>query len=153
MLAVGGGALAWIEPGWRAGRFTAAGQLVIDRLARAFLDGSLPDEPQRQAIALEGAVERTQALVQALPTHAQDELSRLLALLATPLGRRVVAGLEPEWQRADVRALQRALQSMRTSRLPLRRQVYQALHDMIGASYFSGDDAWPLLGYPGPTPV
>jgi hypothetical protein len=43
-----------------------------------------------------------------------------------------------------------ALQSMRVSSISLRVQAYQALHDIVTASYFSGQESWAVLGYPGP---
>ncbi|MEO8653744.1 MAG: hypothetical protein ABI409_06430 [Ramlibacter sp.] len=38
----------------------------------------------------------------------------------------------------------------RTSGLDLRRQAYQALHDIVGSAYFSDPGTWSFLGYPGP---
>ena len=46
-----------------------------------------------------------------------------------------------------------ALQGMRVSSLALRVQVYQALHDIVSASYFSGQESWAVLGYPGPREI
>jgi hypothetical protein len=43
-----------------------------------------------------------------------------------------------------------ALQSMRLSRISLRQQAYQGLHDLVYAAYFSGKESWQVLGYPGP---
>jgi len=98
-------------------------------------------------------VPRIDALVQALPPHAQAELSQLLGLLGTGVGRRTLAGLAPDWRSASVAEVQQALQSMRTSRLALRLQSYQALHDIVGAAYFSDASTWPTLGYPGPLTI
>ena len=30
---------------------------------------------------------------------------------------------------------------------------YQALHDIVSASYFSGQESWAALGYPGPRAI
>ena len=54
---------------------------------------------------------------------------------------------------ASVAEIQSALQSMRVSTLSLRRQAYQALHDIVGAAYFSDPGTWSLLRYPGPVAV
>jgi hypothetical protein len=153
VLAIGGGTLALVEPGWQDGRLTATGRRVFLHAGRAFLDGSLPSEtPARQA-ALAGFLERTDALVAALPPHAQRELSQLLALLGSGVGRRAVTGLATDWAQADLAQLQQALQSMRTSTLALRQQAYQALHDICGGAYFSDASTWARLGYPGPTEI
>ena len=153
VLAVGGGAVALIEPAWRDGRLTAAGRRVFMHAGRAFLDGSLPTEDAQRARSLAGFLDRVDALVAALPTHAQRELSQLLSLLATSPGRRVLAGLAPEWNDATVHEIRQALQAMRLSPHALRQQAYQALHDIAGSAYFSDPDTWTVLGYPGPAPV
>ncbi len=150
VLAVGGGALALIEPGLRESRLSPAGRLVFTHVGRAVLDGSLPTaEPARQA-ALEGLLARIDALVAALPAHAQAELSQLLALLASSAGRRALAGLSTSWEGASVAEIQAALQSMRVASLSLRQQAYHALHDITLGAYFSDPGTWGLLGYPGP---
>lgn len=153
VLALGGGAMSLIEPGLRQGRLGPAGRLVFTHVGRALLDGSLPEEPVQYMAALEGLLERTDALVAALPSHAQQELSQLLALLASGVGRRVLAGLPAEWVTASTAEIQQALQTMRTSSMPLRQQAYHALHDITGAAYFSDRSTWSLLGYPGPLKV
>lgn len=150
VLAVGGGAAALLEPGLQDARLSAAGRRVFAGVGRGMLDGSLPaSEPDRQA-ALSGMLDRVDALVAALPPHAQAELSQLLALLASAPGRHALAGLSADWADATVDQLQSAFQSMRMSGLSLRQQAYHALHDIAGGAYFSEASTWPQLGYPGP---
>jgi len=149
-LALGGGALALVQPGLQDGRLTTAGRLVFTHAARGLLDGSLPDQPALQAPAREALLVRLDGVVQTLPAHAQSELSQLLAVLATGGGRRALAGLSTPWPDADVQQIQAALQSMRTSSMALRQQAYQALHDLAAAAWFSDRGTWSTLGYPGP---
>lgn len=153
VLAIGGGALALVEPGWQSGKLTAAGRRVFQHAGRAFLDGSLPAEAGARESALAAFLDRVDALIAALPSHAQRELSQLLALLASAGGRRVLAGLTPDWQDANLGELQQALQSMRTSSLELKQQAYGALHDICGGAYFSDAGTWARLGYPGPMEI
>lgn len=153
LLAVGGGAVALLEPGLRAGRLSAGGRLVFGHVGQALLDGVLPNDPVALAQALPAFLDRVDVLVSALPPHAQGELSQLLALLAVAPGRRAIAGLGVSWPDASVTQVQAALQSMRVSPLSLRQQAYHALHDITGAAYFSDASTWSILGYPGPTPV
>ena len=150
VLAVGGGAVALIEPAWRGDRLTAAGRKVCLHAGRAFLDGSLPSAGTEREQALAGFLDRIDALIVALPAHAQRELSQLLSLLATAPGRRALAGLRPDWNQATVPEIRQALQSMRFSPLALRQQAYQALHDITGSAYFADPRTWAVLGYPGP---
>lgn len=153
VLALAGGAASMMQPGLVDGRLGSAGRTVVIHVGRALLEGSLPAGPQSRQAALQGLLERVDALTAALPPHAQAELSQLLALLATLPGRRALAGLEPDWADAGAPEIQQALQSMRTSGLSLRQQAYQALHDIVGAAYFSDAQTWGQLGYPGPTPA
>jgi hypothetical protein len=151
VLAVAGGASAWLRPGLlQGGALSATGSEVFAAVGRAVLDKSLPDaEPARQ-IALQGLLTRIDALVQALPPHAQGELSQLLSLLGSAPGRRALTGLGQPWPEAAVADIQQALQGMRLSTLALRQQAYAAVHDIITGAYFSDPASWPLLGYPGP---
>ena len=144
------GGVAWCQPGLRDGRLTAPGREVFAGVGRAVLDGSLPENAAARQIALQALLGRIDALVMALPPHAQAELSQLLGLLATAAGRRGLAGLRGSWNGAPVAEIQQALQSMRMSGLSLRQQAYHALHDIVGGAYFADASTWPQLGYPGP---
>lgn len=150
VLAVAGGTLAMLQPGLRDGRLTPAGRAVFAAVSGAILEGSLPSGDARQ-VAMGSLLERIDGLVAGLPAHAQGELSQLLALLYSAAGRRGLAGLDEDWPSATVHQIQQALQGMRFSRLQLRRQAYQALHDIAGGAYFSEPATWSMLGYPGPT--
>jgi hypothetical protein len=150
VLLVAGGTAALIEPGLKAGRLSDAGKEVFTAAGRALLDGSLPIEEGAKHIALNGLLQRIDNLLGALPAHAQDEISQLLALLATTAGRLGLAGLGPGWSTASVAEIQAALQGMRSSSLGLKQQAYHALHDIVGGAYFSDMSTWKQLGYPGP---
>lgn len=150
VLAVGGGAIALLQPGLREARLSAAGREVFAGASRGLLDGSLPPEGPGLEPVLQGLLERIDGLIAALPPHAQSELSQLLGLLASAGGRRALAGLADPWGEASVDSIQRALQGMRVSRISLKQQAYQALHDIVGSAYFSDAQTWGLMGYPGP---
>lgn len=145
----GGAAVLW-EPGLRDGHLSAPGREVFSAVGQAVLDQTLPAEDGPRQIALQGFLTRIDVLVQALPPHAQEELSQLLSLLGTAGGRRILAGLAPDWADASVAEVQQALQGMRLSRLALRQQAYSALHDIAAGAYFADESTWALLSYPGP---
>ena len=132
---------------------TGAGVLLIAAgfLFYAVAHGGRGAQPD--GMLLTAQFDRIDGLVEGLPEPTQAELSQLLGLLATPLGRRSLAGLATGWDDASVTDLQQALQSMRTSSLQLRQQAYHALHDIVGGAYFSHPGTWARLGYPGPVPV
>jgi hypothetical protein len=149
-LAAGGGAAVLVsEPGIQDGKLSATGRIVIAGSARGLLDHTMPHD----ATAISSLLDRVDALVANLPPHAQREFSQLLAILASPPGRRVFASLSAAWPEATVREIQRALQDMRLSPLLMRRQAYQALHDIVGAAYFSEPATWAVLSYPGPVAI
>jgi hypothetical protein len=153
VLAAGGGAIAFMSPGLQAGRLSQASRDVFRGLGRAMLAGSWPTQPQALREAVEDWLGRVDALVEGLPAHARAELSQLLALLASGAGRVILAGLYEPWESAPVTDVEQALQSMRVSPVSLRRQAYQALHDIASGAWFSDSRTWVLMAYPGPRPV
>ena len=153
VVAIGGGALALLRPGLRDGKLSRRGREVFAALARGLLDGSLPELEPERGRAIDGLLQRIDALAAGLPPHAQGELSQLLALLGSGAGRVALAGLATDWERATVAEIQQALQGMRVSGVALRRQSYQALHDIVGSAFFSDPSTWPTLGYPGPLKI
>jgi hypothetical protein len=150
---VGGGVALVYEPAWRDGRLTASGRSVFTAVARSVLDGSLPADAATQDAALASHLERMDVTLRAMAPTTQREVGALLALLALPLGRMVLAGLSTDWPRADVAQIQSALQSMRSSRLALRQQAYHALRDLTHAAYFADSATWAQLGYTGPIKI
>lgn len=151
-LALAGGIAAWQMPLGLApdGGLGPSGRLVFTSVCNAILDGSLPAQNPDRSAALDALLGRIDVLVQALPPHAQAELSQLLAVLASWPGRNALAGLPEDWAMASVAQIQQALQSMRMSSLAVRQQAYGALHDITAAAYFADAASWPILGYPGP---
>ena len=149
----GGGAALMTAPAWRDARLQPAGRAVMSGVARGVLDGSWPDDAAQASAALKAHLTRLQGTIAGMPSTTQSEVNELLSLLATSPGRRVVAGLSTPWEDAPVAELQAALQSMRQSRLMLRRQAYQALRDLTHAAFFADASTWPLLHYPGPRTV
>jgi hypothetical protein len=150
---VGGGAAVFYAPAWRDGRLTDAGRGVLGGVARAVLDGSLPAEAGPQTVALAAHLERVDATLRAMPAATQREVGDLLTLLALPPGRLALAGLATDWRLAEVAQIQAALQTMRTSRLNLRRQAYHALRDLTHAAYFASSATWEQMGYHGPVKI
>ena len=149
-LSVVGGVVAWLQPGLERGALSPLGREVFRSVGAAVLDKTLPVQDGAREIALEGLLQRVDALVAALPQHTQNELSQLLSLLGNPAGRLSLAGLSRPWADASLEEVQKALQAMRVSSLALRQQAYAALHEITAGAYFSAPSSWSLLGYPGP---
>ncbi|MES2913080.1 MAG: hypothetical protein V4718_16925 [Pseudomonadota bacterium] len=153
VLLVAGVTAALIQPGLGQGLLSSSGRTVFSAVSSAVLDKTLPAEPVARKAAIEGLLSRIDVLISALPSHAQDELSQLLSVLASAGGRRALAGLSTPWADANVVDVQAALQGMRLSSFTLRQQAYAALHDITAGAYFSEPASWALLGYPGPTKI
>ena len=153
LLAVVGSTAALIRPGLERGTLTPAGREVFRAIAIGVLDKTLPEQPAAKQAAVSSLLTRIDALITALPQHAQAELSQLLAILASGAGRLVLAGLATPWATASVADIQMALQGMRLSTLVMRQQAYAALHDITAGAYFSEPTTWPVLGYPGPSKI
>ena len=153
LLVVAGGTTALLQPGLRAGTLTPIGREVFSAIGNAILDKTLPTDSAARTTALNSLLDRIDLLVSGLPPHAQAELSQLLSLLGSAVGRNTLAGLNTPWPEADIEQVQQALQGMRFSSLALRQQAYAALHDITAGAYFSDPSSWPLLGYPGPLKI
>lgn len=153
VLALAGGGLALLRPGWVDGRFSADANIVMRAVARGVLDGNLPADAVEREAALHGHMQRLAATIAGLPAATQGELSQLLALLASAPGRTLLAGLHTPWADASVEQLSTSLQDMLTSSLALRQQAFHALRDLTNAAYFSDRGTWPMLGYPGPMDI
>jgi hypothetical protein len=153
VLAVAGGTIALMKPGLIDGKLSPSARLVLTRVAQAMLAGTLPVEPDRQKLSLDALLQRTDAFLVGLPVHVLAELDQLLGLLASAPGRRWLVGLSASWEDATAAETYGALKSMLASGTELRIQACQGLHDLVMVPYFSGEESWAVLGYPGPTPV
>ena len=153
LLAVVGGTAALIQPGLERSKLTAAGREVFRAVGIGVLDKTLPEQAAAKDAELTALLDRVDVLIDGLPQHAQDELSQLLAILASGLGRMALAGLSTPWATANVADIQAALQDMRLSSLAVRQQAYAALHDITAGAYFSDPSTWAVLGYPGPPKI
>lgn len=151
-LLVGAGANG-LTPALGQGGLTPAGEGLVSAVARAMLQGSLPEEGPDAATELAALGRRFEDLVQGLPAHTQGEVHDLLAALIHPLGCLALCGQRLDWSRASRQEVQSVLGDMQGSTIGVRRQAYLALHDLIGGAYFAAPHTWTLLGYPGPVAV
>lgn len=153
VLVLAGGAASLVAPGLQNGSLSSTGREVFRAVGFAVLDKTLPAQEGAREIALSGLLTRINALIAALPLPTQAELSQLLALIGSALGRRTVVGLGVDWSSASTFEVQQALESMRASSLSLRQQAYAALHEITAGAYFSDPSTWSVLGYPGPLKI
>jgi hypothetical protein len=152
-LALAGTGLALLRPGWRDGHLTPHGRALFAAVGRAVLDGLLPPDPAAAQAALVAHVDRVDATIAGFPPALQAELAQLTTVLCTAPGRLALVGLATDWPQVDTTELQAALQSLRTSSLAVRQQVFHALRDLSNAAWFADAQTWASVGYPGPRPV
>ena len=153
MLAAVGGAVALLQPGLVKGKLSDPARLVLKRVAQAMLAGTLPADAAAQEASLLALLERADNFIAGTPQSVQAELSQLFALLPSMAGRRGMVGLASPWESATVAEVSAALQGMRASSAELKQQAYLGLHDIVCAPYFSGEESWAVLSYPGPIAV
>lgn len=153
VLALAGGTVALLKPGLVNGKLSAPARQAMGKIGQAMLAGLLPTQPSALQAATDALLQRTDLFLAGLPVHVLTELDQLLSLLLSPPGRRLLLGLPVSWDEATVAQTGAALQSMRESGMALRIQAYQGLHDIVFAPYFSGEESWQVIGYPGPHPI
>jgi hypothetical protein len=153
ILAIGAGSIAGLQPGIEQSQLTTNGRAVLEAAGRAILEGTLPAGEDHGRAAVAEMLGRVDRMVFALPPHTQSELSQLLSLLSSGVGRRTIAGLAEPWHLASVAEIQAALRSMRLSTIDLRLQAYQAIHEIVSSAYFSESTTWSVLNYPGPRKI
>lgn len=148
-----GAVVVWRAPAWRDGALLAGGRRVLEAVARAVLDGSLPTAAAQRDAALAAHLTRVESTLAAMPPNVQAEVAQLLSVLDASPGRLALTGLTDDWPVAPPADVQAALMRMRASTILMRRQVYAALRDLTHAAWFADPSTWAALGYPGPRSV
>lgn len=123
---------------------------VLSGVIPALLEGALPIQAQERAAAIEQCIEAVGITVSQLSPGAQKEVAQLFALLSNAAGRRLLAGLPDDWHTASVPQVSRFLQTWRTHSNSLFRTGYQALHDLVLASWYADPAHWARIGYVAP---
>src|SRR6218665_1454741 len=97
LLAVAGGGLALLRPGLVDDKLSPGARTLMRAVARAVLDGLLPnDEPGREA-ALDAQLARLDASIAGFPAAVREELSQVLALLGSSGGPPAPLRLPHHW--------------------------------------------------------
>ena len=153
------GAATLAAAGWwgvvrnRADRSTtleADARTIVAAIVPAMLDGALPPSGRERSSAIAQTVANVDRAIQGLPDFAQAELGQLFALLSIDVARRAFAGVAPPWPEASVDEVAAFLDRWRDSGWALKRSAYDALHQLILASWYGNPRAWERIGYPGP---
>ena len=126
---------------------------IVGALVPVVLAGSLPEEAGARARTQREVVEAFDRAVSGLSLAIQDELVQLFSFLSFAPTRLAFAGLWAPIEDSTPDELKAFLLRWRTSRFDLQRQSYQALTQLIQASWYDNPAAWSVIGYPGPPPL
>jgi hypothetical protein len=121
---------------------------IIAAVAGPMLDGALPSDEHAPAI-LE-VVRGVDVAVFGLPDDVRAELAQLFNLLGFSVTRGLAAGIWSSWSDASEDDVAAFLGRWRRSTITLFRAGYQALHQLVMASWYGNHASWERIGYPGP---
>jgi hypothetical protein len=125
-------------------------RVIVAAIVPVLLDGALPAAGAR-ATAITTVIANVERAVGGLPPAVRKEIDQLFSLLAFAPSRGLLAGVWLPWSEASAQSIAAFLGQWRDSRFALKRSAYGALHQLIMAAWYGSPDAWPAIGYPGPS--
>jgi hypothetical protein len=126
---------------------------IVKALVPIVLEGMLPTGEAERARATDDIAAAFEASVTALGAAAQDDLSQLFTFLDFAPTRLAFAGLWQPVEKCSPAELRDFLQRWRFSRVDVQQASYQALTQLIQASWYDMPASWPAIGYPGPPKI
>lgn len=136
--------------------FTPAHQQALAAVAPVILGTALgvpPPSQQERTATLGRIVAGADGYMARMSVPVQNEAREALDLLGISVVRVLLGGPWAGWDEASATQIAGLLDSLRTSRLALKRSLYQFLHDMSMVGWFGDPASWAHLGYPGPPTV
>jgi len=150
LAAAGGG--AWLatrrtRPGPAAGLrvFDAAQAAVLAAVAERLVPHR-PSFPRPARLDIAGRIDAVAAMAH---PATQKELRQLVWLLESALGG-LLDGSPRLFTECDGPAQDRRLRAWATSRIAVRRTGFRALRRLVAGAYYSAEETWGAVGYPGP---
>lgn len=126
---------------------------IVAAIVPAMLEGALPQPGRERTAAIMETVVNVDRAIQGLPSFAQAELGQLFSLLSLAPARRAFAGVASPWSEAGVDEVAAFLDRWRDSGWALKRSAYDALHQLVLASWYGNARSWVDIGYPGPPQI
>ena len=133
-----------------ASRPRASSAVVVGALAPVVLAGALPAEPMAREAAVREVVEAFHRAVGGMSPAIQEEIGELMGLLTFAPLRILFTGLASPVERSSPEEIAKFLERWRRSGFDLLRAGYQALTQLIQASWYDNPSSWAAIGYPGP---
>ena len=159
LLALGGCARAataaghFDDPGYAYRALAPGDRELVAAIGAAMLAGALPADRAAYGVALVQVVRGVDVAVAGLPPNVQNEIAQLFGLLRFPVTRVATTGLWSSWENASASSIDDFLSRWRFSSIELFRSGYQAMHQLVMASWYGNDASWARIGYPGPPRV
>jgi hypothetical protein len=148
-----GSAGAFADEGFTYRVLSVGDRATVAALAVPMLGSAIPPESAARERAIVAVVRGVDVAVAGLPPSVQEEIAQLFSLLQFPVTRALAAGVWTSWERAGDAAVTAFLTRWRFSGIALFRSGYQALHQLVSASWYGNGASWSRIGYPGPPAV
>ena len=126
---------------------------IVRALIPVVLAGSLPGETAERTRTVDEVLAAFDRAVSGLAPAVQDELGQLFSFLSFAPSRLAVTGLWTPLDEASSEDIAAFLTRWRHSRFDLQRQSYEALTQLIQASWYGNPSSWTAIGYPGPPAI
>ena len=141
------------EDGSEFATFNAQHRRILGAVAPVILSQALPTPGPERAAAVSEVLRGCDAYFSRMSLPVQAEGHQALDLLDIALARLLLGGMWAGWEQAPPRVIAGFLDDLRTSRVGLKRSLYQFLHDMCLVGWYGNPRSWAAIGYPGPPRV
>jgi hypothetical protein len=126
---------------------------IVRGLIPVVLAGALPAEEAGRTRAIDETVAAFDRAVSGLAPAVQEELLQLFSFLNFAPSRLAFTGIWMPLDEASREDIAAFLTRWRHSRFDLQRQGYEALTQLIQASWYDNPSSWKAIGYPGPPAI
>lgn len=126
---------------------------MVAVLVPVVLAGALPADEAARVRAQAEVLEAFDRAVSGLAPAIQEEIGQLFSFLGFGPTRLAFAGLWAPLEESKPEEIRDFLSRWRTSRFELQRVSYQALTQLIQASWYDNPQSWRAIQYPGPPPL
>jgi hypothetical protein len=130
-----------------------SGAIVIRALIPVVLAGSLPVEEAAQERAIADLLAAFDRALSGLAPAVQEEMAELFSVLAFAPSRLAFTGLWAPLDKTPRAEIKAFLMRWRHSRFNMQRAGYEALTQLIQASWYDNPSSWRAIGYPGPPDI
>lgn len=141
------------DPGYAYRALTGGDRELVAAVGAVMLAGALPTDAAAHDVAMVQVVRGVDVAIDGLPPSVQYEIGQLFGLLRFPPTRALAAGIWSSWENAGAKTVADFLTRWRFSNIELFRSGYQALHQLVMASWYGNNASWARVGYPGPPAV